>query len=207
MNKKSFWQRTNRGFVISMVILAVVVVYVIATQLVLSGEKKQLRKLSDDVLSIVIENSVLTDEQLAALVHDDNVINTDVMKNMNKKIKEKLSPLFVKDAEYLDTGVSSVYNTSIGGQTTGDHRIYDLKKNKLKVNGCQIDDDVASIAISYTNTETSDRIKSHAVANPKPERVENGEQFMDITLSCKKVDGEWKIFRISEINCWYSYKG
>lgn len=40
MKKKSFWQRTNRGFWVSMVLLLAVVLYIAATQLMLIPQRK-----------------------------------------------------------------------------------------------------------------------------------------------------------------------
>ena len=39
VRKRPFWKRTNRGFVVSMVLLAAVIVYVVVSQLMLIPDK------------------------------------------------------------------------------------------------------------------------------------------------------------------------
>ena len=67
MKKKSFWQRTTRGFWVSMVLLLAVVLYIAATQLMLIPQRKEIQELSDAVNKIWEETTLMTDEQAAAL--------------------------------------------------------------------------------------------------------------------------------------------
>lgn len=45
MKKKSVWKRMNRGFLVSMVLVAGVLIYVLVSQLMLIPEKQALREL------------------------------------------------------------------------------------------------------------------------------------------------------------------
>ena len=63
VKKKSFWQRTNRGFWVSMVLLLAVVLYIAATQLMLIPQRKEIQELSDAVNKIWEETTLMTDEQ------------------------------------------------------------------------------------------------------------------------------------------------
>lgn len=49
MNKRSFWKRVNRGFLVSMVLLAGVLVYILVSLFMMMGAKKDIRSLADTV--------------------------------------------------------------------------------------------------------------------------------------------------------------
>ena len=67
VRKRPFWKRTNRGFVVSMVLLAAVIVYVVVSQLMLIPDKNAIRALADRVDEAYMSAITLSDEQLAQL--------------------------------------------------------------------------------------------------------------------------------------------
>ena len=63
MKKKSFWRRTNRGFLVSMVLLAAVLLYVAITQIMLIPQRSTLQELGHKVSSLW-ESTMLSDAQV-----------------------------------------------------------------------------------------------------------------------------------------------
>ena len=181
MKKKSFWQRTNRGFWVSMVLLLAVVLYIAATQLMLIPQRKEIQELSDAVNKIWEETTLMTDEQAAAL-------NTSKEKQdaVKARIRQGLSPLFVEGSSYLDSACDSLMalvQQEYSGQQRTKTRVYlDVdpdKCNIIRVSGRYYD---------YYNGEGD--LKD----------MENIRQTLSLSLICQKVKGEWKIYRISGIS-------
>ena len=67
MKKKSVWKRMNRGFLVSMVLVAGVLIYVLVSQLMLIPEKQALRELADSVRQISDAGQIQTEETLRKL--------------------------------------------------------------------------------------------------------------------------------------------
>ncbi|MDD4546933.1 MAG: hypothetical protein PHR24_06535, partial [Oscillospiraceae bacterium] len=67
MNKKPFWQRVNRGFVVSMALLGIVFIYVVTTQVMLVFEKTEIDSLVNNVRELMESTTMLTDEQVDSL--------------------------------------------------------------------------------------------------------------------------------------------
>lgn len=157
MKKKSFWQRTNRGFWVSMVLLLAVVLYIAATQLMLIPQRKEIQELSDAVNKIWEETTLMTDEQAAAL-------NTSKEKQdaVKARIRQGLSPLFVEGSSYLDSACDSLMalvQQEYSGQQRTKTRVYlDVDPDK-----CNIIEDTAQAPI-ITPTGSADGIMTTTTA-------------------------------------------
>ena len=172
MKKKSFWQRTNRGFWVSMVLLLAVVLYIAATQLMLIPQRKEIQELSDAVNKIWEETTLMTDEQAAAL-------NTSKEKQdaVKARIRQGLSPLFVEGSSYLDSACDSL----------------------MALDKCNIIEDTAQATYYYAN-RVSGRYYDYYNGEGDLKDMENIRQTLSLSLICQKVKGEWKIYRISGIS-------
>ena len=193
MKKKSFWQRTNRGFWVSMVLLLAVVLYSAATQLMLIPQRKEIQELSDAVNKIWEETTLMTDEQAAAL-------NTSKEKQdaVKARIRQGLSPLFVEGSSYLDSACDSLMalvQQEYSGQQRTKTRVYlDVDPDK-----CNIIEDTAQATYYYAN-RVSGRYYDYYNGEGDLKDMENIRQTLSLSLICQKVKGEWKIYRISGIS-------
>lgn len=197
MKKKSFWKRTNRGFWVSMVLLAAVVVYVLATQLMLIPQRGEIRRLGEEVESIWQEATLLSDEQLTQLA-DSTALAAE-----KERIREKLEPLFVPDSEYLDTGVEYLSQEQ-QLVLSGDSRPKNREPERVNVNRMNITEDTATAQFSFQYVTDGDFFQYND-ASPdggSVQAVEDIGEVLNLSLVCKRVDGQWKIFRISWL---YSY--
>ncbi len=204
MKTKSFWKRTNRGFIVSMVLLAGVIVYVLITQLMLLSDKQALRTLAGDVRSLYEETQVLSDEQITALQTED------AKKAERDRIKGKLEACFVKESAYLDGAAQKLTDTYIY-RAGGEERITGLsyQGDKKSSFNCSIDGDTATLSATYDYVAAGlfyDYSKGYVEINGKPQKLEVVEgkqnQSLYLSLTCKKIDGEWKIYRISDIGSY-----
>jgi hypothetical protein len=192
MNKKPFWKRTNRGFVFSMVLLAVVLVYVIITQLMLIPERNAIRELTDIYRGMMEQTSTLTDEKI------DTLQDTSAFNQEADKLKSELSKYFVKDSAYINDAVEPLLS-NIRRQRGNGERITKLSKGEKKEESIMIDQDIAKLSVRYSYTLSG---KYFDYTTDKLEDVNDAELVFDVSISFKKVNGEWKIYRIS--NAYWS---
>ena len=94
VRKRPFWKRVNRGLVVSLVLLAAVIVYVVISQLMLIPDKNAIRALADRVGETYMSAITLSDEQLAAL-EDPEALNQKA-----DAVAGALEPYFVTDSPY-----------------------------------------------------------------------------------------------------------
>ena len=188
MNKKPFWKRVNRGFVVSMALIAVVLVYVVVTQLMLIPERNEISKLTDGFKDLMESTSQLTGEQIVSLRAEN------ALKDEEKRLKRKLSELFVKDSGYIDEAVQYLME-NIGRQLDNLERITNRSDGKNTEQSYLIDQDVSSSTVTYTYT-VSGEYTDLSTDEKETKKVSDKLQRLYMTVSCKKVDGEWKIYRI-----------
>ena len=178
--KKPFWKRVNRGFVVSMALLAAVLIYVLVTQLMLLPEKKAIRVLGEEMRSMMESSTKLTEEEIEALK------DSGTFEKRSKELETQLESLLMKDAANPDAALQS-----LAGQIT------------LQVEGMQrivVEQDTATLSLCY-EYDIQGEFWDYATEKPV-ERT--GKQRISVGLVCKKVDGEWKIFRISHFDA-YTY--
>lgn len=96
-------KRVNRGFIVSMVLLGAVVLYVIATQLMLIPQRNELKKAADTVRQTFEGLATMTQEDAARLDRDKAALSAK-----QAEIEAELAPLFVQDSGYLKPAVSLV---------------------------------------------------------------------------------------------------
>ena len=89
MNETKPKKRINRGFLVSMVLLGVVVLYVAATQQMLIPQKNELRKTADSLRQVFDDIALTSQEDAKALG------NKAALTAKQKEIEETVAPLFV----------------------------------------------------------------------------------------------------------------
>lgn len=197
MKKKSVWKRMNRGFLVSMVLAAGVLIYVLVSQLMLIPEKQALRELADSVRRISDAGQIQTEETLRKLADP-----AEQAKEL-ERIRKELEPYFVKDSSYLAVEAKALLD-EILSQMDGE-RLTDLqlKEKETEVESCIIDGDTATIRMFYAFTVSGyfydyNDIAARENGEMKLKKAEDTDQYMRLYLTCKKENGEWKVFRFSE---------
>lgn len=188
MEKKPFWRRVNRGFVVSMALLAVVIVYVIVTYIMSIYARQDIRNLAEDFRGLMESTSQLSEEEIQKLQNDT------ALTEETARLKTELSSLFVDDPDYLDAAVAYL-TANITEQTDGLDRITSRSAGKLADKSCNVDQDVGTCSIVYTYTS------SGQFMNYSTEQLEEKTDITErlyVTITCKKVNGEWKIYRVSQ---------
>ena len=66
LKKKSWWRRCNRGFVVSMALLAAVIIYVLVTQLMLIPVQASLEEKADAVRDVLMDTYDYASSQQAS---------------------------------------------------------------------------------------------------------------------------------------------
>lgn len=197
MKKKSVWKRMNRGFLVSMVLVAGVLIYVLVSQLMLIPEKQALRELADSVRQISDAGQIQTEDTLQKLADP-----AEQAKEL-ERIRKELEPYFVKDSSYLAVEAKALLD-EILSQMDGE-RLTDLqlKEKETEVESCIIDGDTATIRMFYAFTVSGyfydyNDIAARENGEMKLKKAEDTDQYMRLYLTCKKENGEWKVFRFSE---------
>ncbi|HHV50992.1 MAG TPA: hypothetical protein GXX54_04720 [Clostridiales bacterium] len=194
MNKKPFWKRVNRGFVFSMVLLAAVIFYVTAEQVMLIPERQEIRELADKYISMCEQVYRLSKEQISELESQSPEFEKET-----KRLKDELANYFVKDSGYLDDSVEPILSL-IRMQVTGDEQVTRINGVKKRNETITIDQDVAKFSATYNYTLSG---KFYDYRTDKVADVENATKDFFLRISFKKVDGNWKIYRISDAS-WSS---
>ena len=206
MKKKAFWKRTNRGFWVTLALLACVLVYVLVTQLMLLSVKSDLRGLADAVRDLNQSVHILSDERLQALQDET------AMKAETERVKKELEPLFDPDSDYLDAAVETLLaNMPLPDGMSERTRTAEEAK-RPHIEQCTVDGDVAAIRVLYNFRVTGDYYNYDNYGNYygedndvyAPQPVESAEEDLVVSLTCKKVNGGWKIFRVGAAQS-YSY--
>ena len=140
--EKAFWKRTNRGFVVSMALLAIVLVYVIVGQLMLIPDHSAIQKLTDKYREMIEETSMLTESQITAIK------KSGALEAEGKRLKNELSEYFVKDSAYIDEAVSILLK-NIQQQTNGYERITKRSKGRRTDKSNIIDQNIAKTEVTY----------------------------------------------------------
>lgn len=179
----------NRGFVTSMVLLGVVVIYVLVTQLMLIPQKAQLKDLTREVQAIFQAQSALTDEQLEALK------SGEALAARQKEVENSLSPLFDPDSGYIAASASNLLS-ELNSQAQGDLRIRDQQLARIKKEKVDISQDTAKADVQYEYVVDG---SFYSYMEDGLVEVEDGRQTVTLSLTFKRVDGEWKIYRISSL--------
>ena len=197
MKKKSVWKRMNRGFLVSMVLVAGVLIYVLVSQLMLKPEKQALREMADSVRQLSAAGQIQTEETLRKLADP-----AEQAKEL-ERIRKELEPYFVKDSSYLAVEAKALLD-EILSQMDGE-RLTDLqlKEKETEVESCIIDGDTATIRMFYAFTVSGyfydyNDIAARENGEMKLKKAEDTDQYMRLYLTCKKENGEWKVFRFSE---------
>lgn len=188
MKRKPFWKRCNRGFVVFLGLLAAVLVYVLVTQLMLIPERQDIQKLAEEYRGYMESTSQLSDDQIASLK------DGQAMKNETDQLKEKLTPLFDKDSNYVDTAVQFLYG-NITMQTQDIQHFTSLSDAKITDSSCTIDQDIATYAVTYSYTVSG---SFYDYKTQDAVHKEDVQQLLKLTVNCRKTDGQWKIYRISQ---------
>lgn len=193
--KKSFWKRCNRGFIVSMALLIVVLLYVTVTQLMLMGEKRDIRDICAAVDNQFVQHVQMSADDLAGLKNDAT------RKKFEAAVRDALKPYFVKDAAYLNEAVTSYVNT-VMELPESDVYFTSIKDDDLD-DSIRIDENTA--AVSYTHNYTAQGVwpayqSNGTVTEGQPQK---GQADVYMSLSMKQEDGAWKIYRVSALSFYY----
>ena len=180
------WKRGNRGFIVSMVLLVGVVAYVVITWLALLPEEASMRKVAQELRAIVVSATQLPEDQIAALK------DPAAMVKEREKQHKTLSALFVKDSAYFEETLEmlmgnlelQIHDMSLVTARTEDQRVQE---------SIHIEQDTATITQAYVYNTTG-RFWDYASETLAPSS--EIRQTLNINIVCKKVDGEWKLYRV-----------
>jgi hypothetical protein len=187
MNKKPFWKRTNRGFVVSMALLIIVLIYVVVTQIMLATEKKALYQVADAYCTLLKSNVILTDEDIEALA------DTTALNEKTDDFGEECAALFMDDPAYLESATDPLVSI-ITLQTSGFKRIASLSDATLTDKSCVVDEEVATCSMEYDYTVSGSFTDYNT---EEVYEISDVEAQLAVSLVCKKIDGQWKIYRVS----------
>ena len=120
-----------------------------------------------------------------------------------ERIRKELEPYFVKDSSYLAVEAKALLDeilSQMDGERLTDLR---LKEKETEVESCIIDGDTATIRMFYAFTVSGyfydyNDIAARENGEMKLKKAEDTDQYMRLYLTCKKENGEWKVFRFSE---------
>ena len=116
-----------------------------------------------------------------------------------KRLKDELANYFVKDSGYLDDSVEPILSL-IRMQVTGDEQVTSINGVKKRNETITIDEDVAKFSATYNYTLSG---KFYDYRTDKVADVDDATREFFLRISFKKVDGKWKIYRISDAS-WSS---
>lgn len=190
MKRKPFWKRCNRGFIVSIGLLAAVLIYVLVTQLMQISDRREIRKLSDEYRGYMESTALLTDEQIASY-RDKQAAEAE-----KSRLKSELTPFFDGDAKYLDEAVT-YFTDNIQNQVQGIERIKTHSDAKLIDSSFVIDQDVATFDSTYVYTVSGEFLQNSTGALAEESNV---QERLQLTVLCKKEKGKWKLFRIGHAN-------
>lgn len=190
MKRKSFWRRINRGFVVSMALLAAVLIYVLVTQLLLIPQKQQLTELARQAADAIVGTEVLTSP-----VGPETQPKAEYL----RKVTEALEPLFAEDSDYAASAAQQAAEMMFDSSVIGGGEIRSTRLTVEKVRSCSIEEDVASLSLESTY-EIAGKLYDPYTDTVK--ETEKGQQILYLSLSLKKTDGQWEIYRISSVGSY-----
>ena len=187
MKQKPFWRRVNRGFLVSMVLLAAVLIYVLVTQLMLIPQRRQLADLAnragDAIMSVENLSAPGTPEEQRKAVYLEGLMGD-------------LKPLFSEDSEYVSAAAQQAVQ-SLYDRLGTDQRITSQQRSVNKITGYTIDEDVATVTLENTYALSG---QLYIARDDTIENVDNAIQRLNLRLIMKKVGEEWRIYRISSLS-------
>lgn len=187
LKQKPFWRRVNRGFLVSMVLLAAVLIYVLVTQLMLIPQRRQLADLAnragDAIMSVENLSAPGTPEEQRKAVYLEGLMGD-------------LKPLFSEDSEYVSAAAQQAVQ-SLYDRLGTDQRITSQQRSVNKITGYTIDEDVATVTLENTYALSG---QLYIARDDTIENVDNAIQRLNLRLIMKKVGEEWRIYRISSLS-------
>lgn len=187
MKQKPFWRRVNRGFLVSMVLLAAVLIYVLVTQLMLIPQRRQLADLANRA-----GDAIMSVENLSAPGTPDEQRKAVYLEGLMGDLK----PLFSEDSEYVSAAAQQAVQ-SLYDRLGTDQRITSQQRSVNKITGYTIDEDVATVTLENTYALSG---QLYIARDDTIENVDNAIQRLNLRLIMKKVGEEWRIYRISSLS-------
>ena len=102
LKKKSWWRRCNRGFVVSMALLAAVIIYVLVTQLMLIPVQASLEEKADAVRDVLMDTYDYASSQQAS------ALTMEGRQQWQEEVAAQLEPLFDENSDYLESSALTV---------------------------------------------------------------------------------------------------
>lgn len=188
MKRKPFWKRCNRGFVVFLALLAAVLVYVLVTQLMLVPERQNIQKLAEEYRGYMENTTQLSDDQIASLK------DGQAMKNETDRLKEELTPLFDQNSNYVDAAVQFLSANEVLQVQDMEH-VTSLSNAKVTDSSCTIDQDTATFKATYSYQASGSFYDYQTQSLTSKQDI---SQQMKLAVTCRKTDGQWKIYRVSQ---------
>ena len=203
MKKKSFWKRANRGFLVSLALIACVLIYVLVTQLMLLSVRNDLKSLTDSVRDLGRSVYLVSDEKLEELQAPA------ALQQEQKRLTDALQPLFDPASSYLDAAAQTLLENRPLPDGQSERTRTATEKGKPEIDRCVVEGDVATIRVNYNYDVTGEYYDYENYYKEDEDRftphpVESAEGTFSVIMTCKKTEGQWKIFRISSAR-FYAY--
>ncbi|MGI6264104.1 MAG: hypothetical protein ACOYJY_01400 [Acutalibacteraceae bacterium] len=194
MKKKSFWQRCNRGFIVSLVLLAGVIVYVAAGQIALGAEKRRVRQVTDELQAVAVETMELSLDECRQMTADPKKAAAAAA-----DFQTRLQPFFTEDSAYLKEA-ANFYAVMIQDRVSNELDIRKLNDPQEEINEVAIVEDTATVYLSTRYTT----VGSQLVYNGKDGVTEKSQMTVvtDMSVSLALVDGEWKVYRVNTLSSY-----
>lgn len=194
MQKKSFWKRTNRGFIVSMALLVLILAYVVTSVLMLLPEKRAIRTIADTVRDMAEAAFTLSTEEVAALTEDV------ALQAEHERLAEELRPLFVADADYLDNAADALIDI-VRMRTSGLSQAASLSDREVDTQSCRVEEDTASYTVDYEYTASGEFVNY----NDQVFTGDDVEHHLTMTIILQKQGDVWKIYRIEDLQMFGYY--
>ena len=129
-------------------------------------------------------------EQLAALE------DPAALSKKTDEVMKALDPYFVTDSPYKTEEPIVTLRDNIQNQLLGVDRYEKQELQKPNTVSAAYPDDVARLSVSYLYSVSGSRYNA---GTESIEEVTDERQMIELSVICKKENGEWKLYRVSSL--------
>ena len=178
-------RKINKGFVLTIIVLILLVSYIISLEIQRNGEKENIKEACEKYLAFENEYTLLPKEYQSF----KNKIPEDKFKEYNEKVAEELKKLMIED-ENIYNLQKDIIEDKLSAQLEDTNIIYTSKTSKLvKISKYEFDDDQVTVTIEdsiQVEFIKKDQQTEEEIAKNKTSKIED-------TITLKKENGEWKV--------------
>lgn len=179
-----FFKRINKGLVLTIIVLLVVIVYLTGVEKQRKEDKISIRKATENFIEFTDKYSVLP-EEMQILVEE---VSKEKIEKYEAEMKTELEKLMVSNEEavkiqnqFLISNLESGYNQD---------EIRNKQERKItKISGYEFDGNQVTVTF---NSKLDTSIKYLNEENKEQER-KNSIEITGEEVVLQKVDGEWKV--------------